>query len=160
MKKSGMKQKGVTLIEVLVSVLVISVGLLGIAGLNVFGLTYSNSAYQRSQATQLAYDIIDRMRANRAEAEKVGSGYAVSLGVSYSSSSACENGTCDPSQMAVYDKANWKAALANNLPGGDGSVAIDTATKLVTVTVQWSDAIVSGGLQTRGNKSFTFRTEL
>jgi type IV pilus assembly protein PilV len=159
-----MKQTGVTLIEVLVSVLVLSVGLLGIAGLNVFGLNYSSSAYQRSQATQLAYDIIDRMRANRAEAEKAGSGYVTAMGGTYTASTSCETGVCTPVQMAAYDKANWRVELANTLPSGDGSVAIDTASKLVTVTVQWSDAVVhvvnDKQLDSRGTKSFTFRTEL
>ena len=116
-----MKQKGATLIEVLVAVLVLSIGLLGIAGLQVVSLNFTSSAYQRSLATQLAYDIIDRMRANRAQAEA--SGYVVALGGTYTPSTACESGDCDPTQMAAYDIANWKAALDATLPSGDGSIS-------------------------------------
>src|SRR5699024_7298926 len=56
---------GLTLIEVLVTMLVLSIGLLGLAGLQALMLYQHHSAYQRSQATILTYDIIDRMRTNR-----------------------------------------------------------------------------------------------
>ena len=55
---------GFTLIEVLISMLILAVGLLGLAGLQATGLRNNLSAYNRSQATQLAYDMADRMRAN------------------------------------------------------------------------------------------------
>ena len=61
-------QRGATLIEVLVAMLVLSIGLLGLAGMQMTALKSNQSAYYRSQATVLAYDIIDRMRANRADA--------------------------------------------------------------------------------------------
>ncbi len=57
--------EGFTLLEILVAVLVLSIGLLGIAGLQVTGLRFNHSAYARTQATLLAYELADRMRANR-----------------------------------------------------------------------------------------------
>ncbi len=161
-----MKQKGFTLFEVLIAVLVLSLGLLGIAGLQVMSVKNTNSAYQRAQATQLSYDIIDRMRANRAEAEKTSSGYAVAFGGTYTASTACEgaSNTCTPSSMATYDIANWKSSLANTLPGGDGEVSINSASKMVTVSIRWDDLIVkldSGNqIQSREPLTFAFRTEL
>ncbi|MEE4331533.1 MAG: type IV pilus modification protein PilV [Wenzhouxiangella sp.] len=59
------QQRGVTLIEVLITVLVVSVGLLGLAALQTFALQSGNTAYQRSQATNVAYEALDFMRANR-----------------------------------------------------------------------------------------------
>ena len=58
-------QRGVTLIEVLITVLVVSVGLLGVAALQTFALQSGNTSYQRSQATNVAYEALDFMRANR-----------------------------------------------------------------------------------------------
>ena len=58
------KNTGFTLIEVLIAMLVLAVGLLGLAGLQATSLKNNQSAYNRSQATQLAYDIADRMRSN------------------------------------------------------------------------------------------------
>jgi type IV pilus assembly protein PilV len=68
--KSSMTQtqSGFTLVEVLVAVVVLAVGLLGLAGLQVTSVRFNNSAYLRSQATNLAYDIADRIRANRSVA--------------------------------------------------------------------------------------------
>ena len=65
------KNAGFTLIEVLIAMLVLAVGLLGLAGLQATSLRNNQSAYNRSQATQLAYDLADRMRANFTEANKL-----------------------------------------------------------------------------------------
>ncbi len=54
---------GFTLIEVLVSVLILAIGLLGLAGLQLAGLQNNQSALLRSQATMIAYDIGDKLRA-------------------------------------------------------------------------------------------------
>lgn len=55
---------GFSLIEVLVSIVVLSIGLLGTAGLMSASLKNTNTAFYRSQATFLADDIVDRLRAN------------------------------------------------------------------------------------------------
>ena len=55
---------GLSLIEILVTVVVLSVGLLGIAGMQAFGMRYSHDSYARSQATMLANELIERMHAN------------------------------------------------------------------------------------------------
>jgi type IV pilus assembly protein PilV len=57
-------QRGVTLIEVLVAIVVLSVGLLGMAGLQVSSLRANQSAYIRTQAVSQAYDILDEIRAD------------------------------------------------------------------------------------------------
>ena len=61
---SYIKQNGVTLIEVLVAIIITSVGILGFASLQFLGLNSNSSAYQRSQATFIATDLSERMRAN------------------------------------------------------------------------------------------------
>jgi len=59
------RQSGVTLIEVLVTVLVISIGLLGVAALNAFSLQSGQSAFQRTQASIIAGETLDWLRAHR-----------------------------------------------------------------------------------------------
>src|SRR5690606_22543791 len=58
--------RGMTLVEILVTVVLISVGLLGIAALQLTTLRSNQEALIRSQASELANNILDRMRANQA----------------------------------------------------------------------------------------------
>ena len=58
------RMSGLSLIEILVTVVVLSIGLLGIAGMQAFGMRYSHDSYARSQATMLANELIERMHAN------------------------------------------------------------------------------------------------
>ena len=72
----GRWQAGVSLVEVLVAVVVLSIGLLGLAGLQASGIRVGQSSIYRSQAAQLAYDMVDRMRVNVASAGSYGIGLA------------------------------------------------------------------------------------
>lgn len=130
-----MRQSGFTLLEVLVAILVLSIGLLGLAGLMASSIRNNHSAYQRTQATWLAYDMIDRMRVNRANAITSANNYNIAIGTASSSSSG----------LAGTDVTGWKTTLANALPAGDGSVAVDSTSRAVTVIVQWNDSRGTGG---------------
>jgi type IV pilus assembly protein PilV len=112
MKPAG----GFTLLEVMVALLILSVGLLGLAGLQIAGLRSNQNSYYRLQATLLAQDLTERMRANEA---------GVGLGA-YDAASAgdvdCTSAVCTPEQMAGYDLAQWQADIAKYLPGGVGVI--------------------------------------
>ena len=134
------RQCGVSMIEVLVTVLVLSIGLLGLAGLQLTGLRYNHSAYLRSQATLLASDIIDRMRVNRDQA--LNGAYDIDFGASTSNTTcAVVNANCSPADLAQADLAEWKQNLQNLLPSGDGAIArtINGSEVRFTVTIQWDD---------------------
>src|SRR3546814_15356356 len=60
------RQRGVGMIEVLVSVLVLSVGLLGIALVQTRALANKTSSMGRSLATVATYSILEAIRADRA----------------------------------------------------------------------------------------------
>jgi type IV pilus assembly protein PilV len=57
------RQQGVTLIEVMVTVLVVSVGLLGVAAMQGLALSNAHGAHHHTLATTIAYDALDRARA-------------------------------------------------------------------------------------------------
>lgn len=59
-------QHGFSLIEVLVAMLILAIGLLGLAALQTQGVRFNHDAHVRTSATVLAYDIVDKMRLNRA----------------------------------------------------------------------------------------------
>ena len=120
-------QAGFTLLEVLVSMLIIAVGLLGMAGLQIQSLKQGQSAYYRSVATQLAYDLSDRMRGNMAgvlanEYNRTG------LGSDYGTVEAACNTTtgCNAAALARNDAYEWQQMVRTLLPGGEGIVCIDS----------------------------------
>lgn len=65
LKLSIRRSRGVTLIEVLISLLVLSIGLLGVAALQSFTLQANQGAYFRTQAVNTAYEVTDFIRSNR-----------------------------------------------------------------------------------------------
>lgn len=118
--------QGFTLVEILVAVFVLALGLLGLSGLQVASLQNNHSAYLRSQATLLAYDMADRMRANG----------AALTALSYDKPAATENNNCmtvtgcTAAQMATHDMYEWNSGLSANsvarvLPNGAGIVCLD-----------------------------------
>jgi prepilin-type N-terminal cleavage/methylation domain-containing protein len=60
-------QRGLTMIEVLVAIVVLAIGLLGLAGLQLNGLKVSQGSTFRWKASQLAADLADQLRASRVE---------------------------------------------------------------------------------------------
>lgn len=124
--------QGFTLIEVMVAIVVLSIGLLGLAGLMASSLKNSHSAYLRTQATWFAYDVLDRMRANR----------AVALAKGYDLALATAPGGVG---LAAADLSEWDTAIAGTLPEGDGSIEVTEATRAVTIIIQWNDTRGTSG---------------
>ncbi|MDR1855270.1 MAG: type IV pilus modification protein PilV [Azoarcus sp.] len=60
------RQRGFSMIEVLVTLVVLSLGLLGVAGLQVSSLKMSQAAASRSVASQYAYALLDKIRSRGA----------------------------------------------------------------------------------------------
>jgi type IV pilus assembly protein PilV len=130
------QDKGFSLVEVLVAMVVLSIGLLGLAGLQTAGLKANNSAYQRSQANIMANDILDRMRANRVG---IAAGYYDDPYESTPSDPGCVTSGCTVDEMADYDVFLWETSLGNTLPGGRGAISGDGTGSVFTITVMWDD---------------------
>jgi type IV pilus assembly protein PilV len=135
---SRQRQKGFSLIEVLVSVVIMSVGILGVAGLQVLSLQQNRSSLFRSEALMLGGDILDRMRANPLQ-NYAGFDF---LDPPPPSASNCVADSCTAAQMKDFDIAWWRCSInhldaSNNpfeicgtlgvtgssLPGGQGEIA-------------------------------------
>ncbi len=114
--------QGFTLLEVLIATLVLAVGLLGISGLQVTGLRSNASSLMRTQATVLASDIADRIRANN-DGFTAGD-YNQAVATTYAD---CESTTgCTPLEMAKNDISVWGTNISRALPAGVGVVCIDS----------------------------------
>jgi type IV pilus assembly protein PilV len=162
---------GFTLIEVLVSLVVLSIGLLGTAKLMMVSSRSNDSAYLRSQATELAYEILDSIRANKQQA--VAGGYATALTAAPANPgfTCIGNVACTPDNLALYDIYQWKLRLnatsglapAGALPGGQGAV-VTTMTGTQTpgvITVSWDDTVAQSTFGAAlGTQSITLQTLL
>jgi len=141
--------KGFTLIEVLIALIVLSIGLLGLASLQANGLRSNHSGYLRSQATIFAYEMTDRLRANRKTA--IAGSYNIEL----------EDAKPSGSTIQDVDRKEWFDALEANLPSGDGAIECTTtvvsgiSTYACTIDVQWNDTRRNAETQT-----FTMTTQL
>lgn len=133
------KTKGFTLIEVMLALVIFSIGLLGLATLQATSLQQNHSAYLRTQATYLAYDILDRMRANKDQATN----YTVGTGAYGAPSPLCILTTDVCSQTAIRnaDRYFWKENLKTVLPLGDGSIATSSLSGRIEITIRvfWDD---------------------
>lgn len=100
---SSRKNRGFTLIEVLVTLLILAIGLLGLAGLHTTMLRTELEALQRSQAILLLEDMANRLRSNPAVARNAASAYLGEYGVGTS--------LADCSSPVNADKCAWDTAL-------------------------------------------------
>lgn len=134
------KNNGFTLIEVLIAMLILAGGLLGLAGLQAASLRNNLSAYNRSQATQLAYDMADRMRANPVETNKFAtSAYVATSTAAVTPSCKTVSTSCTPALMAQTDRAQWNTNISSAIPGGTGSIRVDATTRIFTITITSDD---------------------
>lgn len=128
------RQRGVGLIEVLVSLLVMAIGMLGLAALQSLAMRNSQSSLDRTQAVYQIYSILDAMRAN----SNALAAYRIAK-------------TCAPpaagATLASKDLNWWITQLQKGQdgqgrgslgPGSCGTIGVNG--RVVTVTVQWDDS--------------------
>ncbi|HXF46175.1 MAG TPA: type IV pilus modification protein PilV [Burkholderiaceae bacterium] len=141
-------QHGVTLIEVLVTMVIVAIGLLGLAGMQVRGLSIQKDAHGRALATQLALDLADRMRSNVAAVTAGDYNFTTAYPTgSYTPPTApdCEANVCTPQQQAQYDLDRWFARVRGGaLPGGWARIAQVPGQPAWEITMMW----VETGLRT------------
>lgn len=129
---SGRSAGGFTLIEVMIAILVLGIGLLGFALLQTMSVRFAQSSNQRTQATNLAYDLLDQMRSNRLLAAQ----YTTASFGSGATGTNCEQGV-----GAIGISTNvalWQCEVRRAL-GNGSSAAVDYTAGEATVTLTWGD---------------------
>lgn len=109
------RQRGVGLIEILVTLVLLMVGLLGLVGVMVQSQRAQLESYERVQALLLAQDMVGRLSSNRAAAScyaiTAATGDAPSLGTGSAVAPTCGVGTASQQATALADLAEWSALL-------------------------------------------------
>lgn len=152
----GSRQRGASLIEVMVAVLIMAIGLLGIAAMQTAALRNSQGSLERSQAVISSYTAVDAMRANRA---------AALAGAYNTSGFLCA--TDGAGSLADTDRAEWVKAWRDSLKVASDDTAacgsIDCVSGVCTVALRWDDSRASNGGdagKVQGSSSETFQTKV
>lgn len=154
-------QRGFSLLEILVTMLILTIGLLGLAGLQVFAQRSGQEAYQRAQAMVILGDVMDRINTNRAAATCYAITTSTTAGTPYLGTAA-GGGKYAPSgfscpALATNPNAVARASLditaiddmllgaaetaggakAGAMIGARACIGFDSTTQTYTVAVAW-----------------------
>jgi type IV pilus assembly protein PilV len=156
MRRAG-TQRGISLIEVLVTLIIVAIGLLGLAATQAAIQEADFDSYQRGQALVFANDMLDRINANRYAAPC----YAITpagaagphlgtTGSGHLGAPACVLGSATAEQVARADQdlLDWDGMLqgaaevrdganVGAMVGGRGCVSFDAASATYTIVVSW-----------------------
>ncbi len=147
-------QKGVSMIEILVTLVISVVGLMGMVTLQLVGLKNTNSSHHQYQVTLLAYDLQERMRAN--EPAVVAGLYTGT--VTHETSEYTDEAT-NSEAIAEQDTKDWAQGMRNaGIPSFSGVVAANG--NIYNITVTWAEqnpAVVGGDPQ---EKTFNLAVRL
>jgi type IV pilus assembly protein PilV len=153
-----MRQRGFSLVEILVALVVVSIGLLGVAKIQALAYASTNISSSRSLAAIQAASLASAMRANRAywssglaPASITVTGSKISdatLNAAATADDACRQGgggSCTPAVLAAYDLHQWANALNSLLPSPQSDIACPNATAPVSCTIRitWSEKLVA-----------------
>ena len=140
-------ERGLSMLEILITILVVSIGLLGLAGLQFAGLRAANGAQEHTLATLLAQDIEERIRANAGTPPASPNLAYNSISLDSTSSPAavdCITASCSATQMADFDIYQWYRSIVPM--AGDKPLLPNAAISISStngmdfqITIQWGD---------------------
>ncbi|GGK10982.1 type IV pilus modification protein PilV [Luteimonas terricola] len=125
-------QRGSTLLEVMIAVLILAIGMLGLAALSAVTIKNSNSAAARSQAVVQVYSLFDTLRLDRAQA---------SAGAFNVSDWSCATLNADPDSGIDYSVFNgWLSQVQANLGDPNACGRLVCGADTCTAGIRWDDS--------------------
>lgn len=126
--QSRRRQRGISLIESLIALVITALGILGVVGVQMRTLTDTSSTVRRAQAIRLIEDLSERMKVNPnaiATLDNYLTTFTEKSSALSKPSDDCANG-CTRADQARYDRYRWKQAV-ETLPTGKAQVFIPPA---------------------------------
>ena len=159
MRRGLQTVRGVSLIEVLVSIVIASMGILALAGVNATAVRYTKMSQYRSTAALLASEMGERIRANKAGLQPVGGVFPYNLTTDFAGQAAgpaapaltsvpCSSpnaagDSCSVADIAALDLWQWQVQVRNLLPEGSAYISTDIGNSAVDLYVVWRDPAVA-----------------
>lgn len=140
-------QRGITLIESLVAIVIAALGILGILGVQMRTLTDTQTTVRRAQAIRLIEDLSERMKVSPNALLGL-KNYESDYSEKGSSLSAtdCSGATpCTPAEQAGYDLKQWKTTVEKTLPAAQASIFLapgetqDANRRQLGVVIAWRE---------------------
>jgi type IV pilus assembly protein PilV len=110
------RQRGIALIEALISILIFAFGIIGLVGLQVAMTRAQGAAKFRADASYLGSEVIGRMWTDKPNL------------ASYNTANCAGYTPCK----------DWLDRVANALPGGAADLEVTPANGVVSLTITWS----------------------
>ena len=152
-----MKQRGLSMIEILVTLTIVAFGLLGLLGLQARALSFQKDSFDRKSAAELVAQLGERMRANHLGF--LAGNYTTTFDPATATPGAVTTcaAPCTSAQVATRDLDEWRIELRRRVPGSAAYIQWDPANpSWINVSIAWAepqaagndavcDALVAGG---------------
>lgn len=153
----ALPMRGATLIEILVSILVLSFGLLAVGNMLAYAMQLPKVAGNRAVASNLALELIERMRANPSAFSSDHYGAMTYTGTpelpAADPGKQCSYPNCTPQALAIQDIDEVSRTARMQLPSG--GVMVENPGVSVAgegrVFILWKEAASAGSLGNRGD---------
>lgn len=139
------RQRGISLIEVMMAVLIFSIGLIGLAGLLVMATRSNHEGYLRTQVSFIAGNMADRMSANPMGVWNGLYNTATHALPKAGGADACLDKACTPAELATRDLGKFSDQLAIFLPNGSATIACNAANAGYNAASQYAQRPPYGG---------------
>jgi len=150
-RPGGQSQRGFTLVEAMVAVMILSVGMIGLAYLQTTGMRFTTTSYQRTQASILAADYFDVMRAHGVisdAAYAAGGSDARDLIQKFDYDPNAVAPDCDHLAATVAEERNcWRRTLMQAIPSSGAEIILETVDPtataaggtMATIIIDWRE---------------------
>lgn len=145
------KQRGITLLESLIAIVVAALGILGILGVQMRTLTDTQTSIRRAQAIRLIEDLSERMKVNPNALSGINTyvtGWTATPPTTAATKKCVGSTSCTQAELAEYDLKEWKRLVERSLPLGnaatflalaDGDSSSITNRRQLGVLIRWRE---------------------
>ena len=139
-------QRGISLIESMVAIVVMALGILGIVGVQLRTLSDTQTGVRRAQAIHLIEDLSERIKVNPNALLNIG-GYAMAWGTNPTGAPDCKAIACTTAQIIQYDLQEWKRLVNNTLAPQANTAAAATALTDASIFIPADETVASNRRQ-------------